>query len=155
MTINNVFLLFRAPKPWPLVRQTAAATQHKTKQNISNQQHEQLVVQPFACTRVVFLVDTLMVVVVQDELKITLDLCALYKNTIRANYVVRRPPICMNGCREADVLLFLRVEGAPINISAARYRSIGEPDMHQHPCTAHCVCITGSSRLGPFGIVAA
>jgi hypothetical protein len=73
MTINNVFLFFRAPKPWPLVRRTAAATQHNTTQNSSNQQHYKLVVQPLACIRVVFLVHILMVVVVQDELKITLD----------------------------------------------------------------------------------
>jgi hypothetical protein len=35
------------------------------------------VVQPLACIRVVFLVHILTVVVVQDELHITLDLCAL------------------------------------------------------------------------------
>jgi hypothetical protein len=68
MTINNVFLFFRAPKPWLLVRRTAAATQHKTKK-----QHEQLLVQPLACIRVVLLVHILSVVVVQDELQITLD----------------------------------------------------------------------------------
>jgi hypothetical protein len=78
MTINNVFLFFRAPKPWPLVRRTAAATQHNTTQhnttqNSSNQQHDKLVVQPLACIRVVFLVHILMVVVVQDELQIKLD----------------------------------------------------------------------------------
>jgi hypothetical protein len=47
--------------------------QHNTKQNSSNQEHEQQVVQPLACIRVVFLVHILMVVVVQDELQITLD----------------------------------------------------------------------------------
>jgi hypothetical protein len=55
------------------LRRTAAATQHNTKQNSSNQQHEQLVVQPLGCIRVVFLVHILMVVVVQHELQITLD----------------------------------------------------------------------------------
>jgi hypothetical protein len=67
MEINNVFLFFRSPKPWPLVHRTAAATQHNTKQNSSNQQHEQLVVHLLACIRVIFLVHIVLVVVIQDK----------------------------------------------------------------------------------------